>query len=83
MAKTANSKLDMRDLHVSGIMVGRKGTGKSTRLAKIAAQYPADGKVLIIDVNRSPAYNQYQEIEVKDIHRLKKGVVRLVGSTVK
>ncbi|MBD1364388.1 hypothetical protein IDJ77_11265 [Mucilaginibacter sp. ZT4R22] len=61
-------------------MVGRKGTGKSTKLAKVAASYPADSKVLIIDVNRSPAYNQFKEVTIDEMKRLKKGVVRLVGT---
>jgi energy-coupling factor transporter ATP-binding protein EcfA2 len=69
-----------RDLHVSGLMVGRKGTGKSTKLAKIAAAYPPDSKVLIIDVNGSPAYNQFQQITINQVKLLKKGVVRLLGT---
>ncbi|RFZ84775.1 hypothetical protein DYU05_03985 [Mucilaginibacter terrenus] len=69
-----------RDLHVTGIVVGRKGTGKSTKLAKIASAYPADSKVLIIDVNGSPAYNQFKEITINQVKLLRKGVVRLLGT---
>lgn len=69
-----------RDLHYSIVMVGKKGCGKSTKLAEIARKYPADLKVLIIDVNESPAYNQFQKIDVNDIKRLKKGKVRLLGT---
>jgi len=69
-----------RDLHVSTLIVGRKGTGKSTKLAKIALDYPATSKVLVIDVNGSPVYNQFKEIQVKDIKRVRSGIVRLLGT---
>lgn len=69
-----------RDLHYSAIVVGQKGVGKSTKLAAIAKQYPAHLKVLIIDVNGSPAYNSFKQIEVKDIGRLQKGIFRLLGT---
>jgi len=49
-------------LHVTALMVGRKGTGKSTELAKIARDYARNNpkkRVLIIDVNGSPAYNDF------------------------
>ena len=69
-----------RDLHYSSIVVGQKGVGKSTLLAEIAREYPKDKKVLIIDVNESPAYNSYRQIEAKDIRRLRSGIVRLSGT---
>lgn len=68
-----------RDLHHASIVIGRKGVGKSTYLAKIAAQYPKHQKVLIFDVNGSPAYNAYQTIEPKQIKLLKQGAVRILG----
>lgn len=69
-----------RDLHHSSIMVGRKGTGKSTKLAKIAMQYPSSKKTLIIDVNGSPAYNAIERIELSKLKYLKNGKVKLIGT---
>lgn len=69
-----------RDIHHTSLMVGRKATGKSTKLAAIARKYPKSKKVLIIDVNASPAYNEFREIQVKDIPRVVSGVVRLIGT---
>ena len=73
----------MRDLHHSSIIVGRKGVGKSTELNKIARAYPTAKKVLIIDVNGSPAYNEHQQIEVKQIKLVRQGVVKLLGTPTK
>lgn len=73
MAKT-------RDLHYSALVVGGKGVGKSTYLASVAKKYPKASKVLIIDVNGSPAYNCFQQIQVNDIRNLKSGVVKLIGT---
>ncbi|MBC8051888.1 MAG: hypothetical protein H7Y13_02370 [Sphingobacteriaceae bacterium] len=67
-------------LHCAIAIVGKKGCGKSTKLAELALNYPADRKVLIMDVNGSPAYNQFQKVDVNDIKRLKKGKVRLMGT---
>lgn len=69
-----------RDLHVSSLVVGQKGTGKSTYTNKLARAYPADKKVLIFDVNGSPAYKDIMLIEPKDVKRLTRGVVRLLGT---
>nr|WP_276898481.1 hypothetical protein [Pedobacter kyonggii] len=69
-----------RDLHYSAIVVGRKGVGKSTYLAKTASQYPASSKVLIIDVNGSPAYYSFQTIEPKDIKRFRSGHAKILGT---
>jgi len=69
-----------RDLHYSAIVVGQKGVGKSTKLATIAKQYHPSLKVLIIDVNGSPAYNAFKQVEPKDIVRLQKGIFRLLGT---
>lgn len=69
-----------RDLNVSIALVGRKGTGKSTELAKLARAYPPDKKVLILDVNGSPAYNGFQQIELRQVRLLTKGVVKLMGT---
>lgn len=74
--------MNERDLHITGIIVGRKGTGKSTRLAKAADIYPADKRVLILDVNGSPAYNRFQAITPGHLTRWKNnaGKVKLVGT---
>lgn len=69
-----------RDLHYSCAVVGSKGTGKSTLLAKIASAYPSEKKVLILDVNGSPAYGAYKEIELRQVKLLKTGVVKLMGT---
>jgi hypothetical protein len=69
-----------RDLHYSAIVVGRKGVGKSTYLNKVACNYPRHKKVLIIDVNGSPAYNAHKQIEVKQIKLVRSGVVKLLGT---
>lgn len=69
-----------RDLHYSAAIVGRKGTGKSTELAKIAKKYPTDRKVLVLDVNGSPAYNGFKEISISQVKLLRSGVVKLMGT---
>jgi hypothetical protein len=69
-----------RNKHTASIIVGRKFTGKSTRLAGIASAYPKTSKVLIIDVNGSPAYNKFKECQLKDIKFLQTGVVKLIGT---
>ncbi|MGZ3983398.1 MAG: hypothetical protein ACXVJE_19375 [Mucilaginibacter sp.] len=68
-----------RSENIAGIVVGRKHTGKSTGLAETATSY-AGNKVLIIDVNRSPAYNKFAEITIDQLKRLKSGKVKLVGT---
>ena len=68
-----------RDLHYSAIVVGRKGVGKSTYLNKIAGKHFSK-KVLIIDVNGSPAYNAHRQIEVKQIKLVRSGIVKLLGT---
>lgn len=69
-----------RDLHYSAIIVGRKGVGKSTYGNKLACSYPKHKKVLIIDVNGSPAYNAVKQIEPKQIKLLREGVVKILGT---
>lgn len=69
-----------RDLHHSAIVVGRKGVGKSTYLNKVACNYPATKKVLIIDVNGSPAYYQHTRIEPSQLKHVKQGIVKLLGT---
>ncbi len=72
-----------RDQHFSSLMVGRKFVGKSTKLNEIAIKYPSSEKVLIIDVNGSPAYNAHTKIEVNQIKLVRTGVVRLIGTPAK
>lgn len=72
--------MKIRSSHSAGIIVGRKFTGKSTRLAKIASSYPRDSKVLILDVNQSPAYNKFPEISISQVKGFKQGVVKLLGT---
>jgi hypothetical protein len=73
-----------RDLHHASIIVGRKGTGKSTELARIAKAYATGGrKVLAIDVNGSAAYSSYELIEVSQLKRFKSGIARLMGTPSK
>jgi hypothetical protein len=62
------------------IMAGRKGSGKSTELNRIAEKYPGDKKVLIIDVNGSPAYAQHEKITYQMFMRWKKGIKRFYDS---
>lgn len=69
-----------RSSHSASIIVGRKFTGKSTLLAKIASSYPKTNKVLIIDVNGSPAYNKYKSINLNQVKLLRTGVVKLIGT---
>ncbi|WP_025142739.1 ATP-binding protein [Pedobacter jeongneungensis] len=69
-----------RDLHYSAIVVGRKGVGKSTFLAKTASQYPTESKVLIIDVNGSPAYNSFKTIEPNQVKLFRRGHAKLLGT---
>lgn len=70
----------MRDLHYSAIVVGRKGVGKSTYNNSVAVKYPRAKKVLIIDVNGSPAYNAHRQIEVKDIRGFRTGIAKILGT---
>lgn len=72
-----------RDLNHSSLVIGRKGVGKSTYLAAIAKKYPKTSKVLIIDVNGSPAYNAYQQIQINQVKSLKSGIVKLIGTPTK
>lgn len=68
-----------RDLHYSAIVVGSKGVGKSTYLNKVACKHYSK-KVLIIDVNGSPAYNAHPAIEVKQVKLVRSGIVKLMGT---
>jgi hypothetical protein len=72
--------MSTRDLHITGVIVGGKGTGKSTKLAEIASKYPENKKVLILDVNGSPAYNTFTQVDISKIKRLNRGVVRMMGT---
>ena len=69
-----------RDLHYSAIVAGQKGVGKSTFLAQLVLKYPKTKKVLIIDVNGSPAYNTFAQIEAKQIKGFRSGIVRMLGT---
>jgi hypothetical protein len=69
----------IRDLHHTTLMVAMKGTGKSTRIAEIARKYPKSKKVLIIDVNGSPAYNLIPTIDINKIRLFDGGVAKIMG----
>lgn len=58
------------------VVAGKKHVGKSTGLAKLAKKYSEDtGKrVLVINVNGSPAYDEFQEITYKDFPHWIRGV---------
>jgi hypothetical protein len=73
----------MRDSHHTTLVIGRKHTGKSTYLNRIAKSYPKDLKVLIIDVNGSPAYAEHPEIKISQIRQLESGIVKLIGTPKK
>lgn len=65
--------------HLAALIVGRKRTGKSTYANEIAKSYAKkhpEKKVLIIDVNGSPAYHEHQLIDRPLFLRWKKGVKR-------
>jgi energy-coupling factor transporter ATP-binding protein EcfA2 len=73
-----------RDLHIASLIVGRKGTGKSTLLAGMATGYPPDKKVLVLDVNGSAAYANFPEIKPKDIRGfIRPGKAKLSGTPTK
>lgn len=72
--------MNTREEHFASLTVGRKHTGKSTLTAGVVKEYPADQKVLILDVNGSPAYNAYRQIEINQVKALKRGKVKLVGT---
>ena len=69
---------------MASLLVGRKHTGKSTEANRIAKQYAAkhpSKKVLIIDVNGSPAYREHgPPIDRPMFRRWKSGVVRFYES---
>jgi hypothetical protein len=72
-----------REGHITNIMIGRKRTGKSTELAKSAQKYPANKRVLILDVNGSPAYNNIPAIKPSQMPLWKPpfvGVFRIEGT---
>ncbi|QKJ28439.1 hypothetical protein HQ865_01240 [Mucilaginibacter mali] len=70
--------------HMALLVAGRKHTGKSTKLADVAKSYDANKKVLIIDVNGSPAYSAIHEIAVNDIPRwTKPGKAKIYGTPTK
>lgn len=66
------------------VIVGNKGTGKTTYLKKAVSSYMQDSseanpkKVLIIDTYLSESYQEYQEIKPSQLIIWKKGVKRLV-----
>jgi GTPase SAR1 family protein len=62
------------------VIVGRKHTGKSTLINGIAKGYPKDKKVLIVDVNGSPAYNEHAWITAPMLPRWKNGIYRYYDS---
>lgn len=72
--------MNTRESHTASIIVGRKHTGKSTLLAKIADSYPKTDKVLILDVNGSPAYNKFKECTLSQVKLLRSGVAKLIGT---
>lgn len=72
--------MNTRSEHYTSITVGRKHTGKSTLTAGVVQDYPNDQKALVLDVNRSPAYDRYPEIQLNQVKALKRGKVRLVGT---
>ena len=56
------------------MIVGRKHTGKSTLANKIAKGYARPGrKVLIINVNGSPAYKEHEKIDYDRLKRWRSG----------
>jgi hypothetical protein len=69
--------------HLASLVVGRKRTGKSTYTNKLAKDYAArhpGKKVLIIDVNGSPAYKEHQQIDREQFKRWNKGIKRFYES---
>ena len=73
-----------RQLNHASAMVGMKGTGKSTDLAQIARAVGKNSKVLVMDVNGSPAYAGFKAIEAKDIKRWKgNGIAKIIGTPSK
>lgn len=65
--------------HFASLIVGRKRTGKSTYANEIAEKYARKHpgkKVLIIDVNGSPAYQKHQQIDRALFVRWTKGIKR-------
>jgi len=71
--------MSTRDEQYTILTVGRKRTGKSTKTAGTVDAYAGD-KVLILDVNNSPAYNKYPAIELDQVKALKSGKVKLLGT---
>lgn len=65
-------------LNQTEIIVGRKGVGKSTYANRRAIKYPQHKKVLIVDVNKSPAYAAHPFIDSATLlsGRWKSGIVR-------
>ena len=63
------TKQPAKRIHHAGVLLGRKGTGKSTRLAELAAEYvKRQGRpALIIDVNGSMAYANFQPITLEQL----------------
>src|SRR6476469_4342001 len=69
--------------HIAGLIVGRKRTGKSTYANEVAKKYAKahpNKRVLIIDVNGSPAYAEHQLIDRALFLRWQKGVKRFYES---
>ncbi|HWY13347.1 MAG TPA: hypothetical protein VN026_18605 [Bacteroidia bacterium] len=63
--------------HFASCLAGRKSTGKSTFTNKCAIEFykaHPNKRVLIIDVNGSPAYNEHQLISYDQIKRWNKGI---------
>jgi len=49
-------------------------------LKNIALKYPKTSKVLVLDVNGSPAYDGFKEITLPQVKLLKTGIVKLMGT---
>jgi ABC-type phosphate/phosphonate transport system ATPase subunit len=61
--------------HLAIAICGRKHTGKSTFARNMLLKL--NHKVVIVDPNGSPAYNQIQKIEVSKLRTLKSGIVKI------
>lgn len=72
----SKNALSQRD-NVTGIIVGRKAQGKSTKIRQIVDRYPSDKRVLIVDVNNSPAYQDIPRMEVRHVRHWRKGVYKI------
>lgn len=70
--------MKQKRLNLVTLVIGRRGSGKTTYLRKVISLYPK--KVLIVDTLDHPAYKDVQVIQPEKLRYWESGRVRVFGS---